>query len=293
MLSILKLERFLRPNLLFFAVYEIYKKNYSFSRVNFFYLTKIANSFNSKINDSGRFRTTRFSSSRFGVWVTAVPNIFTIYPLHFSIPEISDTLKGFSTNFFGTVRQKIFHRKSCSSPPPPSYPKIFYILEILWSTQWFPYEVFRYCETKQFRQKIVMPAPSLIPNIFRYQKFCETQKGSPTNFFGTVRQKIFEGKSWYFPFSLIFKLFRYQKFSETQHRRVPLRNVSVLWDKNFSTQNRDITLWSIRFFDTRNHWHPKGFPYKICRHCERKKFRQKFVILPSSSTPPPPPPSYP
>ena len=31
--------------------------------------------------------------------------------------------------------------------------------------------------------------------------------------------------------SFIHKLLRYRKLSETQHRRVPLRNVSVLWDK--------------------------------------------------------------
>ena len=46
----------------------------------FFYLTKTANSFYSKINDSSMVRTTAFSSSRFGVRVSVVPNIFTIYP---------------------------------------------------------------------------------------------------------------------------------------------------------------------------------------------------------------------
>ena len=53
--------------LLFFAVYVTYKKNYSFSRVVFlFFQTKIANSFYSKINDSGRFWTIRFWSGRSG-----------------------------------------------------------------------------------------------------------------------------------------------------------------------------------------------------------------------------------
>ena len=47
---------------------------------SFFYLTKTANSFYSKINDSSMVWTTAFSSSRFGVRVSAVPNIFTIYP---------------------------------------------------------------------------------------------------------------------------------------------------------------------------------------------------------------------
>ena len=64
---------------LFFAVYVINRKNYSFSRVVFFQC-KTANSFYSKMNDSSRVRITVFSSSRFGVRVTARSKIFMIYP---------------------------------------------------------------------------------------------------------------------------------------------------------------------------------------------------------------------
>ena len=92
-----------------FAAYIICKKNYSFSRVVFF-LSKIANSY-LKIIVSTRVRTTAFSSSRFGVRVFVVPSIFTIYPQHFLIPEISETLKGSFTKFFGLVRPKIFDEK--------------------------------------------------------------------------------------------------------------------------------------------------------------------------------------
>ena len=60
-----------------------------------------------------------------------------------------------------------------------------------------------------------------------------------------MRQKFFDGKSWYSPF-FIHKLFRYRKFSETQHRRVPLRIFSALWDKNFSTENRDTLLHKVQ-----------------------------------------------
>ena len=143
------------------------------------------------------------------------------------------------------MRQEIFDGKSWHSPPPPPDPLI---------------------------QTFSIPESN------------ERLKGSPTAFFGTVRQKKIRRKILILPPPLlIHKLIRYQKFSETQHRRVPLRKVSVLWDKKFSTENRDKTLWSIRLFDTRNQWHPKGFPYEICRHCETKNFRQKIVILPSSS----------
>ena len=50
----------------------------------------------------------------------------------------------------------------------------------------------------------------------------------------------------------IHKLFRSWKYSETQHTRVPLRNFSVLRDKNFSIENRDFPLLGLKFFDTRN-----------------------------------------
>ena len=105
---------------------------------------------------------------------------------------------------------------------------------------------------QSFRRKIVNPLFSY-PLHFSIPEINEALKDSPTKFFGTAKQKVFDGKSWYFPPPLlIYELFRYQKFSETQHRRVPLWNFSVLWDKKISTEIRDIALWSIKFFDTRN-----------------------------------------
>ena len=44
------------------------------------------------------------------VFESVVPNILTIYPQHFLIPEISETLKGSFTKFFGT-ETKNFRRK--------------------------------------------------------------------------------------------------------------------------------------------------------------------------------------
>ena len=54
----------------------------------FFFQTKIANSFYSKINDSGRLRTTRFSSSRFGVRVTALQKFLRFIPNIFRYPKL-------------------------------------------------------------------------------------------------------------------------------------------------------------------------------------------------------------
>ena len=125
-----------------------------------------------------------------------------------------------------------------------------------------PYEIFCFCETKQFRRKIVIP-PSLISNIFRYQKY-----------------------------------------SERQHRRVLLRNVSVVWDKTLPMENRDTLpllcnkvldtriflkhrrvhllsfslLWDKRF-PTENRDIPKGAP-KSLFGTVRQKVLRKIVIPP-------------
>ena len=151
------------------------------------------------------------------------------------------------------MRQKNFDRKSWYSlpppppphpPPPPSYSWIFSIPEILWNTEGFAYEVFRYCETTNFWQKIVIlppssPSPSSSSLLF-------------INFFDT---------------RIIVK-----------HRRVRLRSFSVLWDNKFSEENRDIPLICIKFFDTRNYWNTEGFPYENFWHCETKIFQGKIVI---------------
>ena len=227
--------------LLFFAVYVIYKKN-SFSRVVFlfFYLTKTANSFYSKINDSSMVWTTTFSRSRFRVRVSVVPNIFTIHPLHFLMPEISETLKGSFTKFFGTVRQKIFDGNLW-------YPllciKFFDTPNFLrhWRDA---HEIFRHCETKNFRRKIVI-AP-IMHKFFRYPKFSETLKGCPRNF-SALWDKKFRRKIVIAP--IMHKIFRYPKFSET------LKGCP----RNFS---------SIKLFETKIFSKTVGFPYESFRQCE-------------------------
>ena len=66
----------------YFSPYLKYRRKiiHSLGSNFFFFQCKTANSFYSKINDSSRVRTTAFSSSRFRVRVSVVPNIFTIYP---------------------------------------------------------------------------------------------------------------------------------------------------------------------------------------------------------------------
>ena len=96
-----------------------------------------------------------------------------------------------------------------------------------------------------------MPA-FLIPNIILNQKLSETQRGLSTKYFSTVSQNIFDDKSWYLLFYLR-KFFQTREF--LKHRSVPLRKVSVLWDKTFSAKNRDTpppTLLCIETFITGN-----------------------------------------
>ena len=164
----------------------------------------------------------------------------------FSVPEINATVKISPTEISGTVRQKIFDGKSWYSPPP------------------------------------------VIHKLFRYRNFWSTaEKGSPAKFFGTVRQKFFDGKLWHNP--LKHKLFRYPKLMT--HWRVPLRYFLALWDKIFSTEVvilPPFPLLSINFLATGKFLkHSReGFPCKIFRHCEIKKFRRKIMTLPPSSSPP-------
>ena len=136
------------------------------------------------------------------------------------------------------------------------------------------------------------PSPLLSIKFFDTRNFVK-QKVSPTKFFGTLRQQFFYRKSWYSP--LIHKIFRYQNFFTYEV-------FSVLWDNRFSIENRDIPLFGIKFFNTwnflkhrrvplrndsvlrQNFWNTEGFLYEMIRYWDKK-------ILDRKSWCPPPPPS--
>ena len=124
------------------------------------------------------------------------------------------------------------------------------------------------------------PPPPLIHKIFRYQIFCETQKGSSTKFSALWGKKYSTEDFDTSSLSLIHKLFRYKKFFETQHRRVPLRNVSVLWNKeNFDRKSGHNPLKHkfLRYPKLVTHWR---VTCEMFRYCETKQFRRKIVIPP-------------
>ena len=123
---------------LFVAAYVKCKKKYSFSRVVFlfFFSPKLPTLFYSdkKQNDSCGVRTTWFWSGRERDRVPILPNIFTISnrdtpSLHPSFPY-----------FFFDTKNFVKH-----------------------NTEGFPYKVFRYCETTNFRRKILIPSPLFYP----------------------------------------------------------------------------------------------------------------------------------
>ena len=135
--------------------------------------------------------------------------------------------------------------------------------ELLSKTVGFVYKNFRQGDTKNFRQKNVIPP--IMNNVFRYPKSSETLKrcpgnfsvlwdhifptkvcdkfsipeifwnieGMPTKYFGTRRKKMFGGNTWY-PLICI-GYFDYPKLSETL-KGCP-RIFSALWDLKFLTEN--------------------------------------------------------
>ena len=216
--------------IIFQCICNLQKKKRSFRRVVLvFFSVQNCELFYAKTNGSSRFMTSKFYSILFEVPATVVPNVFTIYPQHFSIPENSETLNSSTTKIFGTVRQKKYDGKILFSPLSLLSKNFFATRKFLkHSKEDFPYDLFCHCDTKQSRLKIVIPLPpiSLISNVFRYPKLMKHQR-LPLRKFRRSETKNFPTDNHDIsPF--IHKHFPYLKFSQTQHRRVPLRNVSVL-----------------------------------------------------------------
>ena len=67
---------------------------------------------------------------------------------------------------------------------------------------------------------------------------------------------------------------------------VPLRKVSVLWDKKYSTENRDNPFYAWKISIAQFFWNTEALLYKDLWYSETKHFGRKIVILPA-------PPSYP
>ena len=95
----------------------------------------------------------------------------------FHYPNFTWNIERMPTKFFGTVRPKSLEAKTWYAL---FHPEKFLKPEILSKTVRFPHEIFRHCETKIFRPKIVKPP--IMHEIFRYLKFSEILKGCPQIF---------------------------------------------------------------------------------------------------------------
>ena len=194
------------------------------------------------------------------------------------MPEISETVKGSFTMFFGTVRLKIFDGKSWYSP----FLSINFLATgnfLKHSTEGFPYEIFRHCETKNFRRKILILPPPLIQT-FSVPEINATVKDFPTEISGTVRQKIFDGKSWYSP-PLSINFFATGNFWSTAEKGSPAKFFGTVRQKIFVGKS-----WhslppdsKINLFATGNFLKhsTEGFLYEMFRYCKTKNFRRKIV----------------
>ena len=188
----------------------------------------------------------------------------------FLIPEISETLMGSFTKFFGSVRQKYLDGKLW-----------YYLLCIkFFDTPNFlkhwrdAHEIFRHCETKNFRRKNVI-CPLLSINFFDTKSFLENKRVPlQSSSFRSCETKNFDKtvmpRSYAWKFSM---------------KKIVLQwNILVQWEKNFSTENRDTSPPLIhkffpyqKFSETQN-----GSLAKFFRSCEIKKIFNKNVKLPPS-----------
>ena len=161
-----------------------------------------------------------------------------------------------------------------------------------YSTEGFPYDVFRYGETKQAGQKNVTYNP-LRRKIFPYMELRTHYMVPLQSFFGHCKKKNWQKNVIFPPYSrppaLLHKLLRYRNFSSTQHTRVPIRKFSTLWDEKFLEGNRDAPSLhpppppplprNFSILDIL--WNTEGFPYEVFRQCETKVSRQRVMTTPS------------
>ena len=103
--------------------------------------------------------------------------------------------------------------------------------------------------------------------------------GSPTKFFGTVRQKVLTENRDISPPLLSLSFFETRNFQKHRSERF-LYEIFRHFETKFSTQNCDITLWSLKSFQNpklMTHW---WVPLRSFSALSDKKIWQKIVIFP-------------
>ena len=213
------------------------------------------------------------------------------------MPEISETPKSSFTKFFSTVRQKIFDGKTWYSLlcikffDTPNFLKH-------WRDA---HEIFRHCDTKNFRRKNVIPPPFSSIKLFQTRSFFINCRIPSRKHSALWDRKILTEnrnmpplihKFFWIPEifrkteGILYKVFRFgpvrQKISTKPwcpllcmkifDKRIFLKhqnglqwNILVQWDKNFSTEKRDTPHPLIHriFFPIRNFLKYIMVPWRI------------------------------
>ena len=182
------------------------------------------------------------------------------------------------TNFFGTVRPKIFDGKTWY---PLFHPYIFFETKnFLKNSRIFLRKFWALWDIKISTGNRDMPP--LIHKFFSIpENFRKTEGFLYKAFrFGPVRQKFRQNRDAPLLFMKIF-----DKRIFLKHQSVLQWNISIQWDKNSDGKS-----WYSpppppypNFFDTRNYCNNKRFPYKIFRHWDKK------FSIENLETPPPTP----
>ena len=159
--------------------------------------------------------------------------------------------------------EKINFRQNCDTT---SY--AIFLKQKVSERQGFPYEVFWYCETKKFRQKVVIS--HFYPKSFSIKELFRKMKGSPTNF-SVLWETQFSTKPWYI---ILCTFFNSEIF---WNKRVLQGAFSVLCDKKFSREIRDIPPPIHKIFRQKKFWKIIGSPTKLFGAVRKSNF-DKIVI---------------
>ena len=149
----------------------------------------------------------------------------------FRYQKFSGKEKGYFTKFFVSV---LWGKKFRQNRDAPSYASKFSIKDFLKHQSALQWNISVQWDKNFSTENRDTPPPPLIHKIFFPTRNCLKHRMVPwRSFFGPVRLKKISTKPWSFPL-LCLKNFDTRMLSK--NRRVLLRILSALWDKDFSTE---------------------------------------------------------
>ena len=183
----------------------------------------------------------------------------------FRYPKFSETLNGCPQIFLALWDKKL-STKNCDTL---SCIKFFDYLKLS-ETLKGCLRSFRHNQAWSFRQKNVY-ALNMQKNL-RYHNFSETLQGCSINF-STLWDQIFSTKRCDTP--LFNPLKRFETRLSLKNSRIPVKNYSALWDREFLTEKRYTLYFAYKISITPNFMKPLRDAHDFFRHCHTWNFRQK------------------